>query len=126
MSHVREDRNVSSVAEALQSALEVDPWIPTLVFLTCVVYARGWWKLHLRRPDYFGIRHLLWFLAGAIALFVAIASPLHELAEQSLTAHMIQHILLMMVVPPLILLGAPHLPLLFGLPEAALKYVLRP
>ena len=117
---------MNSIAEALQSSWEIDSWIPALMFLTWIIYARGWWKLHQRRPDYFAFRHLLWFLAGEIALFVAIASPLHELAEQSLTAHMIQHILLMMVVPPLILLGAPHLPLLFGLPDAALQHVLRP
>jgi cytochrome c oxidase assembly factor CtaG len=117
---------MNSITEALTSSWEVDPWIPALIFLTCVVYARGWWRLHQHRPDAFGLRQLLYFLAGQIVLFVAIASPLHELAELSLMAHMIQHVLLMMVAPPLILLGAPHLPLLSGLSRGALQYVLRP
>jgi cytochrome c oxidase assembly factor CtaG len=39
---------------------------------------------------------------------------------------MIQHVLLMMVAPPLILLGAPHLLFLFGLSRAALQYALKP
>jgi outer membrane protein len=117
---------MNSITEAVTSSWEVDPWIPALMFLTCLVYARGWWKLHQRRPDGFGFRHLLCFLAGQIVLFVAIVSPLHELAELSLMAHMIQHVLLMMVVPPLILLGAPHLPLLSGLSWGAMQYVLRP
>jgi len=117
---------MNSITEALTSSWEVDPWIPALMLLTCVVYGRGWWKLHQHRPDCFGFRHLLCFLFGEIVLFVAIASPLHELAELSLMAHMIQHVLLMMVAPPLILLGAPHLPLLFGLSRGALQYVLRP
>jgi len=96
------------------------------MFLTCVLYARGWWKLHQRRPDSFGFRHLVFFFAGQIVLIVAVASPLHELAERSLMAHMIQHVLLMMVAPPLILLGAPQLPLLFGLSRAALQHLLKP
>jgi cytochrome c oxidase assembly factor CtaG len=96
------------------------------MFLTCLAYARGWWKLNQRRPDSFGFRHLVFFFAGQIVLIVAVASPLHELAERSLMAHMIQHVLLMMVAPPLILLGAPHLPLLFGLSRAALQHVLKP
>jgi len=126
MSHVVENPNLNPVAEALQGSWEVSPWIPSLALLTFLVYARGWWRLHQRRRDVFGFRHLLCFLAGATLLFVAIASPLHELAERSLMAHMIQHVLLMMVAPPLILLGAPHLLFLFGLPRAALQYVLKP
>src|SRR5215510_3477697 len=91
------------------------PPIEALILLSSVVYGSGWWKLHQRRSDYFTWGHLLLFFSGEIALFVAIASPLHELAEISLTAHMVQHVLLMMLIPPLILLGAPHLVLLFGL-----------
>jgi len=44
-------------------------------------------------------------------------SPLAAFDEASLTVHMIQHILLMLVVPPLVLLGAPAMPLLHGLPQ---------
>jgi len=117
---------MNSVVEALTDSWHLHPPIDALILLSSVIYATGWWKLHQRRPDYFGLTHLLSFIAGEIALFVAIASPLHDLAEISLTAHMIQHVLLMMVIPPLILLGAPHLVLLFGLPIAVLHGVLRP
>ena len=37
--------------------------------------------------------------------------------EELLSAHMVQHILLSVVAPPLILLGAPALPLLYGVPR---------
>jgi cytochrome c oxidase assembly factor CtaG len=117
---------MNSIAEALTNSWEINPWITVLISLSFVVYGKGWGKLHERRPDHFTFRHLLCFLAGGILLFVALASPLHELAEISLTAHMIQHVLLMMVIPPLILFGAPHLVLLFGLPNAMLHGVLRP
>ena len=117
---------MNSVVEALGDSWHLHPPIEALILLSVAVYATGWWKIHQRRPDYFTFRHLLCFVAGEIALFVAIASPLHELAEISLMAHMIQHVLLMMVIPPLILLGAPHIVLLFGLPDAMLHGVLRP
>lgn len=117
---------MNSIAEALTNPREINLWITALISLSIVVYGKGWRKLHQRRPDYFTFRHLLCFLAGEISLFVAIASPLHELAEISLTVHMIQHVLLMMIIPPLILLGSPHVVLLFGLPNTILHRLLRP
>jgi cytochrome c oxidase assembly factor CtaG len=117
---------MDSITEALTDSWHLHPPIEALILLSFAVYGTGWWRLHQRRSEYFIFRHLLCFLSGEIALFVATASPLHELAEISLTAHMIQHVLLMMIIPPLILLGAPHLVLLFGLPNAMLHSVLRP
>jgi putative membrane protein len=48
------------------------------------------------------------FLAGTLLLLVAEEWPLHDLAEDYLfSAHMVQHMLLAFVVPPLLLLGTP-------------------
>ena len=57
------------------------------------------------------------FAGGLVALCLAIASPLDAFSSLLLSAHMVQHLLLMSVAPPLILLGAPLLPLLRGLPR---------
>jgi cytochrome c oxidase assembly factor CtaG len=43
-----------------------------------------------------------------------------------LQAHMVQHLVLMMVAPPLLVYGAPTLPLLRGLPHMVRKRGLRP
>jgi putative membrane protein len=43
-----------------------------------------------------------------------------------LTAHMVQHLLLMTVAAPLILLGAPAIVLLHGLPQHFLRIIQRP
>src|SRR5207237_10571274 len=50
------------------------------------------------------------FYAGLVALALAIAPPLDDLAHKLFWAHMVQHLLLQLVAPPLIVLGAPWLP----------------
>lgn len=49
------------------------------------------------------------FVLGVLTLFIALVSPLDILGDRSLlTAHMIQHLLLTLVAPPLLLLGTPR------------------
>jgi cytochrome c oxidase assembly factor CtaG len=57
------------------------------------------------------------FTLGLASLWIAISSPIDALDDLLLTAHMTQHFLLMSVAPPLIILGAPMVPLLSGLPH---------
>ena len=45
------------------------------------------------------------FAWGLAALWVAVASPVSHLDHHLLTAHMVQHLLLMLVAAPLVLLG---------------------
>ena len=53
-------------------------------------------------------RQITWFALGYLALVVALVSPLHALGEVYLfSAHMVQHILITLVGPPLLLLGTP-------------------
>ncbi|HUZ47563.1 MAG TPA: cytochrome c oxidase assembly protein [Terriglobia bacterium] len=50
----------------------------------------------------------LCFAAGVLILFLTLVSPLDTLSDiYSFTAHMLQHMLLILVVPPLLLLGIP-------------------
>jgi cytochrome c oxidase assembly factor CtaG len=81
-----------------------------LVF-TATVYLRG--RRHLRRliPAWRASS----FYLGLIATWVAVASPVATSDERMLTGHMVQHLLLMSIAPPLIWLGAPVWPLLHGL-----------
>jgi len=49
----------------------------------------------------------VWLLAlGAAVLWIATASPLAHVDHHLLTAHMVQHLLIMMATAPLLLLGA--------------------
>ena len=48
------------------------------------------------------------FTAGVLVIFVSLLSPLHNLSDGYLfSAHMVQHVLLTLVAPPLLLLGTP-------------------
>ncbi|MBI4590629.1 MAG: cytochrome c oxidase assembly protein [Candidatus Rokubacteria bacterium] len=48
------------------------------------------------------------FFGALGVMFIALNGPLHDLAEHSLvSAHMVQHLLLTLVVPPLLLAGSP-------------------
>lgn len=48
------------------------------------------------------------FLSGIAVLFLALTGPLHTLSDNYLlSAHMVQHMLLMLVMPALLLIGLP-------------------
>jgi cytochrome c oxidase assembly factor CtaG len=112
---------VHGVTQPLIESWTLDPWVAAPLALATGVYLTGWLRLHAQVPQRFGPGRLAAFLGGLTAIAVALASPLHALGAQLLQAHMVQHLLLMMVAPPLIWLGAPLLPLLHGLPRRLLR-----
>jgi len=63
---------------------------------------------------------------GFTTVFLAVQGPLHDLAEGYLfSAHMIQHLMLQFVMPPLILLGTPGALLWPALKHKGMMRVLR-
>ena len=53
-------------------------------------------------------RQVATFTAGVMVIFFALVSPIHELSDTYLfSAHMVQHVLLTLVAPPLLILGTP-------------------
>ncbi len=91
-------------------------WFATA--LAAAIYSRGWWALHRRDPVRWHAGRLAAFFGGLAAILLALASPLDPFAALLLQAHMVQHLLLMMVAPPLVWLGAPLFPMIRGLPAA--------
>jgi hypothetical protein len=57
-------------------------------------------------------------------MLLTLSSPVDTMAHRWLSAHMVQHLFLMMVVAPLLWMGAPVAPLLVGLPRLLRKIVL--
>jgi len=86
-----------------------EPWVLLPLVLACGMYGLGW--LRLRRegkaPRVLGVLRPLSFAGGIGALFLALVSPLDTLAERLFSAHMTQHLLLMLVAPPLLAWSRP-------------------
>lgn len=93
----------------LWSAWTLDPLTLGLLGLAGFLYWRG-----ARRA---GTRATL-FVAGMTCLFFALVWPLDVLGERLFSAHMAQHLLLMNVAAPLIVLGSPLSAMLRALPPA--------
>ena len=108
-----------------------EEWSPPLLLtgaliVFAVVYTRGWFAIRKTRPRQFPIWRLGSFLLGLATIWLAIASPLDEFADRLLSAHMVEHLLLMSFAPPLLLLGYPVVPLLRGLPRGVTVHLLGP
>jgi cytochrome c oxidase assembly factor CtaG len=106
-----------ATSQAILSSWTFEPKIVLGLVVSLVVYLRGWFILHRSSPRRFPIWRAFAFTGGLTTLWLAIASPLDAFSGLLLSAHMVQHLLLMSVAPPLILLGTPLLPLLRGLPR---------
>lgn len=98
------------------------------VLLVMVVATGVWYLRGARRPSLRAVggkarrRTVPWrgacFALGLVTIVVALDSPVDRLAGDYFWMHMLQHVLLMMVAAPLIVLGAPWLPLWRPLPLA--------
>jgi cytochrome c oxidase assembly factor CtaG len=96
------------------------------VVLATVVAAAAWYGLGLRHSRLRLVgrrrrsRETIWraaaFALALVTIVVALDSPLERAADSWFWAHMLQHVLLMMVAAPLIVVGAPWMPCWRALP----------
>lgn len=108
-----------------------EDWSPpiiltTLLLVSAIVYVRGWLQIHRTRPALFPTWRLVCFLLGLAVIWIAVGSPLDGFADALLSAHMIEHLLLMSFVPPLLLAGYPQVPMLRGLPRIVRASIIDP
>ena len=96
-----------------------------LAAIACLLFTRGFRRLRDRRPDYAGWDRAVLFGLAVAGGLVALSARLDELAEGSLAAHMLQHLLLADVVPALALLALRGPLLTFVTPESVLRAVAR-
>ncbi len=82
------------------------PWTVALLGLA-LAYLAGFFRLQRLSSATASPWHLVGFLGGLLALWAAVGSPLAQLDHQRLSAHMAQHLWVMNVAAPLLLLSAP-------------------
>ena len=92
------------------------------------LYSVGWWRLRKRTRRARGRRRgasrhelaarwrLVSYVAGLLFVALALLSPIDALGQQLFFMHMIQHLLLIMIAPPLLLIANPMPFILWGLP----------
>lgn len=87
-----------------------DPLLLTLLLLPALLFVRGAATYRIR----------LWrvaaFTAGIVTILIALISPLDAVSHALFSAHMAQHLLLMMVAAPLLVIAVSLPPILRGLP----------
>src|ERR1700728_2294172 len=103
---------MNKVAFTLHNALTQWQWGPFPLFILAVVVGAAYWYL---RSDWLlasrGRRWSGWrtaaFMAGLFAIDLALQSSVAAFTGTYFQAHVLQHLLLMVVAPPLLALGAP-------------------
>lgn len=123
--------------------------VPPYLLLGClaleILYFRGWTmitnRIHAKQaarvsrltgqasfaPELARWNQWLWrgicFSGALFALLLISSAPIDILSGRLLWVHMVQHIFLLGVIPPLLVAGAPLLPLWLGLPRRARRLV---
>jgi cytochrome c oxidase assembly factor CtaG len=88
-------------------------WEPSIVVGTALIVGLYLYALDSLRKRYYPAEQVktgqtVAFLLGMFIMFLALVSPLDELGDSYLfSAHMLQHLCLTMVGPPLLLIGTP-------------------
>lgn len=113
--------------DELWGAWTLEPGIVLPLLLGAWLYARGVRRLWRRAGFGRGVRP--WragaFAGGLFALLVALVSPLDALGEALFSAHMAQHLVLMLVAAPLLVLGVPPRAVAWAVPPGVRRGVAR-
>ena len=99
--------------------------LTTLLLIVVIAYLRGWRQLRSTPVSVSGTPACS-FLVGLFLIWIATASRLAALDHELLTVHMLKHLLLMTVAPPLIWLGEPVRALMRGFPGNSQRMFQRP
>lgn len=108
---------------SLESGWSLATWAMLPIAGSVAVYGTGVGTLWRRSSVGAGISvaRAAAFGAGMLALVIAVASPLDAMADDALAAHMIQHLLLILVAPPLLIAGLPQIAAAWAFPRATVR-----
>ncbi|MBX3444589.1 MAG: cytochrome c oxidase assembly protein [Planctomyces sp.] len=102
-----------------------DPVLLLTLTLAAWTYVRGLARYWLLGGREIGPWHAAAFAGGLASIALALLSPVDAASDQLAAAHMVQHMLLAAVAAPLVVLGAPGLVCLWGLPDASRRDLAR-
>jgi putative membrane protein len=88
------------------------------IVLAGASYGRGVLLLRRNRRST-GLRRVVCFYAGLFVVLASLVSPLDALSVSLFSAHMVQHLMLILVGAPMLVFGAPVVPMILSLPRSA-------
>ena len=102
----------------LWTSWSLAPEVVLPLLLAVGLYGQGLMALR-RRAGSAAVRpwRTVCFAAGWLALVVALVSPLCRMAATLASVHMIQHVILVAIAPPLLVLAKPTATIAYGLPQ---------
>ncbi|HJU18473.1 MAG TPA: cytochrome c oxidase assembly protein [Stellaceae bacterium] len=102
-----------------------EPWVVASLALAALWYAAGFCRLYRRLGPARVLRgrEIAAFAAGWATIFIALLSPIDSISDQLFCIHMLQHLLLMLVAAPLLVLGRPALAFLWAFPPNGRKRI---
>lgn len=117
---------MSPSAQAVLESWRLPIPITLGLVLAAILYLRGWLRHQNSVSHTIPVWRLAAFMTGVFSVWIAVGSPLLAFDDDLLTIHMVQHVLLMLAAPPLVLLGEPVLPMLYGLPRRFVRGMVGP
>ena len=109
--------------DPILTAWEWRPVVALVLGAAGALYVTGWRRLRTRGAASVSIWRLACYLGGLAAIALGLLSPVSVYSGVLLSAHMLQHQLLVMVAVPLLLLADPMPAALWGLPRSARRTV---
>jgi cytochrome c oxidase assembly factor CtaG/cytochrome c2 len=102
-----------------------EPWLLACIVAAAVPYALGVRRMGAQRGAILGRWRAVSFSAGLFVLLLALVSPLDTVADDLFSAHMFQHMLLLLVIPPLLVYGRPVITWLWAFDLGGRRAVVR-
>jgi putative membrane protein len=117
--HVQAHDGIPHSPQEVWQYWNLDPFLLIVLLLTAYLYFSGVLRLWQRagRGKGIAIWQPLAYGAGLLLLFTALISPLDALAHALFSAHMIQHVILMMFAALLIAFSNPGLAIAWAMPK---------
>lgn len=114
---------MSETSWAVLTSWNLRPEVIFILGTMLTLYLVGWVKLRLlnqsrrKGAEIATTWRLISYLLGIICVVLALLSPIETLSGQFFFMHMIQHLLMMMFAPPLLLVANPFPMVIWGLPS---------
>ncbi len=95
-------------------AWSIESWVPAILVAATLWYGFGLRRMERENAPVVSASAMVAFAGGIALLFTAFVSPVDALAGELFSAHMLQHLLLMLAAPPLLVCSRPAIVFLWA------------